>query len=177
MYGQFDTSNINYDSLRNMSANDDGVLDWDSRFNQADARSADTPSLLPDGDYDFMVDDFERGNYPGGKKLPPCPKAILTLKIVDADSKAHKVFNNIFLCKSTEWKIAEFFESIGLIGPDGEVDMANWDKVVGRKGRARIKQRTYTNRDGIQKTVNDVEAYLPKQADPDVIGGTEALPF
>ena len=179
MYGQFDTSNINYDSLQSMSANDDGALDWNSKFSLEEARSEDAPSLLPDGEYDFIVEDVERGNYQGGKKIPPCPKAILTLKVADANGKAHKVFNNIFLCKSMKWKIAELFESIGLIGPNGEINMENWDKAIGRSGKAYIKQRTYTNRDGIQKTVNDVSAYIPpkRSTSSDVIGATGALPF
>ena len=41
--------------------------------------------ILPDGDYNFTVTGFERGRHQGSAKLPPCNKAIITLKMCIRD--------------------------------------------------------------------------------------------
>ena len=40
--------------------------------------------ILPEGDYNFVVTNFERGRFPGSAKMPPCNKAALTL-VVNTD--------------------------------------------------------------------------------------------
>ena len=32
--------------------------------------------IVPEGDYNFRVVNFQRGHYGGGDKIPACPKAI-----------------------------------------------------------------------------------------------------
>ena len=34
-------------------------------------------TTLPEGDYDFTVTSFEKGQHAGSAKIPPCNKAIL----------------------------------------------------------------------------------------------------
>ena len=55
----------------------DRELNWD------DAIENDGPEfiLLPEGDYDFVVDHFDRERHNGSEKLPPCWKAVVYLKI------------------------------------------------------------------------------------------------
>ena len=36
---------------------------------------------LPEGDYEFTVESFERGRHNGSEKLRPCNKAILKLRV------------------------------------------------------------------------------------------------
>jgi len=52
-------------------------LDWDDQIED------DGPEfiILPPGDYDFEVTDFERGRHQGSDNLPPCNKAIVYLRI------------------------------------------------------------------------------------------------
>ena len=52
--------------------------------------------LLPEGDYNFIVESFERGRHNGSEKLPPCNKAILMLRI-DAPEGTAKIIHNLFL--------------------------------------------------------------------------------
>ena len=54
----------------NQNKQNDVALGWDDEI--TDSR----PDfiLLPDGEYDFTVLNYERAWYPGGAKLPPCPK-------------------------------------------------------------------------------------------------------
>ena len=47
-------------------------------------------TLLPEGDYDFTVESFERGRHPGSDKLPACNKAILKLRIDICFSRKEK---------------------------------------------------------------------------------------
>ena len=37
--------------------------------------------LLDEGDYNFIVTNFERGRFPGGQKIPACNKATITVQI------------------------------------------------------------------------------------------------
>ena len=57
----------------------DRELDWDSEINQ-DAREI---ILLPEGDYPFQVVNLEKARHTPkpDSKIPPCNKAILTLRI------------------------------------------------------------------------------------------------
>ena len=55
----------------------DDAIEKDSEF-----------ELLPEGDYDFEVTGFERARHNGSDKLPPCNKAVLTIKLIGADGKS-----------------------------------------------------------------------------------------
>lgn len=62
--------------------------------------------LLPEGTYNFEVIKFERGNHNGSDKLPPCKKAILTIKIFGNKGEETTIIHNLFLhtkrgCKKT----------------------------------------------------------------------------
>ena len=114
-------------------------------------------TLLPEGDYDFMVVGFERKIKPATKKLPECPKAALTLSI-DTDRGFATVKTDLIMHKNLEWKLSQFFRCIGQ-KKHGEPLVMNWDLVPGSTGRAHITQRTYIGNDGQEHTVNDVAKF------------------
>ena len=60
-----------------MTTNNGYEIGWDDQIEK------DGPEfvLLPEGDYDFTVIDFERGRHGGSDKLPPCHKAIVHIKV------------------------------------------------------------------------------------------------
>ena len=60
-----------------MNSYDNNIMDWDSAIESDGAQFI----VLPEGDYAFTVTNFERSHYPGSAKLPPCPKATLTLMV------------------------------------------------------------------------------------------------
>ena len=68
--------------------------------------------LLPEGDYRFQVESFERAHHPGSGKLPSCPKAVLHIRI-NAPEGSCTITHNLFLFTTMEWKLSEFFRSIG----------------------------------------------------------------
>lgn len=154
--------------------NNNLVMDWDDAIVDDGMEYV----LLEEGDYNFVVRDFERGHFPGSAKLPACNKATLTLE-VDTREGTATVKHDIILCRTLEFRISEFFRAIGQ-KKHGERLVMNWNKVVGSKGRARFKPRPYTNKDGEQKMANNVDkfydydpAFFPKEQTPDWVKDAE----
>lgn len=124
-----------------------------------DAIQNDSPEfvLLPEGEYDFVVDRFERGRHNGSDKLPPCNKVEVFLKI-DTPQGTATVRHNLFLHTRTEGMICNFFTAIGQ-RKRGERYTMNWNAVPGARGRARIGIREYNG-----KKYNEVKRFLEPAA-------------
>ena len=131
----------------------DGCMDWEDTI-ESDGQEFIT---LPEGDYLFEVVNFERGRYPGSAKIPACNKAELTLE-VKTDNGTARVRLDLILYRNLEWKIAAFFRCIGQ-KQKGERLVMNWNSVVGTRGRAHFKPRTYTGKDGNEHTANDCDRF------------------
>lgn len=114
--------------------------------------------LLPEGEYDFVVEGFERGRHNGSSKIPPCNKAILTLGINSPQGHA-SVTCNLFLYDRYEWKLCQFFTSIGA-RKHGERLRMNWNQVLGARGRCKVTVRPYTGNDGKERQANDIDRFL-----------------
>lgn len=57
--------------------------------------------VLLEGDYNFMVESYERGRHNGSDKLPPYNKAILKIKI-EAPEGTTVINHNLFLHSKVE---------------------------------------------------------------------------
>ena len=114
--------------------------------------------VVPEGDYNFTVTGFERGRFPGSAKLEACNKASLTLEVETKDGPV-TVFTDLILNRKLEWKLSEFFRSIGM-KKKGERVVMDWSKVQGAHGRAHFKPRKYTASDGTERTASNVEHFL-----------------
>jgi hypothetical protein len=114
--------------------------------------------LLPDGEYNFTVTNFERGRFPGGQKIPACNKATITIQVDSKDGIAVVKFD-LLLYRSLEWRISQFFRSIGQ-KKHGEKLTMDWNKVIGSRGRAKFKQRSYTALNGEERVTNDVDRFI-----------------
>ena len=139
--------------------------------------------ILPEGDYNFTVTDFERGRFPGSAKIPACNKAALTLQVRTADGKIATVKFDLILYRSLEWRISSFFRCIGQKKHDERLVM-DWNKVVGARGHAHFKPRTYTTKDGEERQANDVdkfidwdEKFFPADESWTELSDTDDLPF
>ena len=137
-----------------MNNNTDMIMDWGDVI-ESDGQEF---VILEEGDYNFTVTDFERGRFPGSAKIPACNKAALTLQVKTADGKIATVKFDLILYRSLEWRISSFFRCIGQKKHDERLVM-DWTTVVGARGRARFKPRSYTNRDGEERQVNDVDHF------------------
>ena len=119
--------------------------------------------LLPEGDYNFTVIDFERGRFNGSAKIPACNKAIITVQVESKEGIATVKFD-LILYRSLEFRLSGFFRSIGQ-KKHGEKLQMDWTKIIGKKGRAHFKQRSYVNLNGEEKFVNDVDRFIDYNED------------
>ncbi|WP_124098339.1 DUF669 domain-containing protein [Ruminococcus sp. Marseille-P6503] len=111
--------------------------------------------LLPEGDYDFTVVKIERGRHEGSEKIPPCNKAIVTFSVWGAEDKI-EITENYLLCNKLEWKLSEFFLSVGL-KKHGEPLKMNWGKAVGAKGKCHVIRNSYKKKDGSDGQSNKIK--------------------
>lgn len=113
--------------------------------------------ILPEGDYDFEVVNFERARHNGSEKLPPCNKAIVYIKI-EAPQGTATIKHNLFLHTITEGMLCAFFTGIGQRKKGEKVTM-NWNKVIGSKGRAKVIIRKWTNDEGRELQSNEIKKF------------------
>lgn len=130
--------------------NMDRELNWDDTI-EKDNQSI----VLPEGDYDFTVESFDRARHPGSDKIPACNKAILKIRIDGAEGDVI-ITHNLFLHSRSEWRLSEFFASIGQ-KKKGETLRMNWNMVPGSTGRLKLGTRVY---DG--NTYNDIKKFYPR---------------
>lgn len=135
-------------------------LSWDDII----TKDASDYMILPEGDYNFTVDSFERGRHPGSEKLSPCNKAILTLRIEVSEGTA-RITHNLFLHSKTEGMLSAFFTCIGQ-KKKGEPHKMDWGQVPGSTGRCKVGIHTYTNKDGEERKSNDIKRFYPKEDGP-----------
>lgn len=128
-------------------------LGWDEEVDKGDEYV-----LLPAGDYDYTIESFERGRYEGSDKVPPCNRALLKVK-VDTPEGSTIMNESLLLYDKMQWKLAEFFLSIGSEEVNGKVKM-NWSLVPQASGRATIEIRE--DRKDPSKKFNHVKKWIPK---------------
>lgn len=128
-------------------------LDWDSAIENDDQFS-----VVPEGDFPFRVVSFERGRHEASAKIGACNEAKLTLEVQTPDGPV-TMMTQLLLHKKLEWKLSEFFRSIGQ-KKKGERMTMDWNKVNGAVGIAHFSPRTYTNQNGEQRTVSNIEHFL-----------------
>lgn len=133
-------------------ATDNRIMDWDDVLESDGAEFV----VLPEGDYTFTITNFERGRFPGSAKIPACNKATISINI-DNDIGVATARFDLILYRTLEWKIASFFRCIGQ-KKHGEKVAMNWNGIVGARGRAHIKPRTY-QKGNEDRQVNDVERF------------------
>lgn len=138
-----------------MSNNQGYELGWD------DPIEHDSPEfvVLPEGDYEFEVIEFERARHPGSEKLPPCNKAIVHLKI-EGPEGISIIRHNLFLHTITEGMLCAFFTGIGQ-RKKGEKIKMNWNQVIGSRGRAKVGIRKYEG-----KEYNEIKRFYEPEENP-----------
>lgn len=141
--------------------NNEELLGWDDEI------VSEGFPLLPDGDYDFTIVNFERDRFAGSEKMPACNKANVTIRIEAAQGTAN-INHSFFMLKRNEWQLGEFFLCIGLKKP-GEPLKPNWSAVIGAKGRCKVGKRTYNG-----KEYNEIKKFYapaPAKSNTSAFGG------
>lgn len=121
--------------------------------------------LLPEGDYRFTIKNFEKARYTGGEKIPACPKAIVTFEVAAPDGRSAELSENFLLHKKMEWKLSEFFASVGLKNKDEPVRMLWTPELIGRSGVCKLIVHSY-KKDGEDRQINRIEKLYPSYAQP-----------
>lgn len=110
--------------------------------------------VLPDGDYEFMVESVERARHAGSDNLPACNKAIVNIRI-EGPTRQIVIKHNLFLHTKTEGMLSAFFASIGQ-KKKGEPLRMNWQIVPGSKGRCKLGHKLYND-----NTYNEIKRFYP----------------
>ena len=139
-------------------------MDRELEWNDVIEKDGNEYVLLPEGDYDFTVESFDRGRHNGSEKLPPCNKAVLKLRVESEQGTAY-ISHNLFLHTVTEGMLSAFFASIGQ-KRRGEPLRMDWSRVPGASGRAKIGVHSYTGRDGESRQSNEVKRFYAKEGAP-----------
>lgn len=126
-------------------------MDWDDGIS-AEA-SKNEFNLPPVGEYGFIVDEFEKTFSKSGNKM-----AKINIKLDESGQYFH-VYDYLVLSSNMAWKLAQFFECIGLKKKDEPLDRMPWDKVLGASGRVKIKHETYEGKESCK-----VAQYIPSEA-------------
>ena len=140
-------------------------MDWDSYIEM----ESEPFVILPEGDYDYKITKFERETFAGSAKVPACPKAVLELTVVVPGVGKSIIRDQLLLHENVEWKLCEFFRSIGQKTHGKGITM-NWNVVLGAKGRAHVVVDTFTGSDGTEKQKNKISRYLDPETE---LGGGE----
>jgi len=113
--------------------------------------------LLTPGIYDFTVTGFERGHFDGSEKMDACSMAKLTLRCSNGVQET-TVFTNLFLSSAVAFKLSKFAKSIGDMpagSTTGQKFHVDWNNIIGKRGKCRIKTRVYNGKD-----YNEVDDFI-----------------
>lgn len=135
-------------------------LGWDDEIQHDGGKF----QVLPEGDYLFSVAKFERARHNGSEKIPPCNKAVLTLSLRGPEGSG-TVQTNLFLHSKFEWKLCQFFTSVGQ-RRHGEVLRMNWGAVTGASGYCHVGVRKWTGTDGKEHESNEVTEFYDPADNP-----------
>lgn len=132
--------------------------------------------ILPEGDYDFEITGFERGRHNGSEKLPPCNKAVLSVRLTGADGQTTTIQHNLFLHTKCEGMLCAFFTAIGQ-RKHGEKLSMNWNAVVGSKGRCKVGIRNWTSSNGNPMQSNQIKKFYEPDYSANAAAGWKAGQF
>ncbi len=113
--------------------------------------------LLTPGVYDFTITGFERGHFDGSEKMDACSMAKLTLRCSNGVQET-TVFTNLFLSSAVAFKLSKFAKSIGDMpagSTSGQKFHVDWNNIIGKSGKCRIKTRVYNGKD-----YNEVDDFI-----------------
>ena len=130
------------------------AIDWDSPIvNDGENKEF---FLFPDGaEVNFEVMELQRSS----SKNLHCPMAKLVLRLFDKDGEHEaQCYENLVLHTSCEWKLCEFFRSIGQ-RQHGEKIVPDWSKVEGSRGLCVVSVNTY-EKNGETRKNNRVKNYI-----------------
>ena len=138
-------------------ANDNRELGWEDEILNTPAGPE-----VPDGEYDFIVDHFERQKVgDNSKKYAGMNMAVVYCNIQTDGEPQLKT--NMIMHTNFQWKLSQFFISIGQMENEENATLRmNWKTVGGSRGRCRVKN--LPNYNDKEKTHPEITDFLPPVA-------------
>ena len=141
-------------------------LDWDDQIENEGQEF----ELLPEGTYDYTVENMARGRFAGSERMAACNCANLTLLIRNPETGNDcRVFDTLYLNSKAEWRLSQFFLSIGQ-KKKGEPLRPNWAAVPTSCVKVEIEIHEYVDKNGKARKNNRVTKYLPYEPKKFVAG-------
>jgi hypothetical protein len=130
------------------------ALGWDDEVEEK------TYTLLPEGEYPFRVEGFDREQHNGTDKMRPCNVANVHI-VINYNGEDVRIDKKLFLL-STNGQLFAFFKAIGAQTlPNGRIKM-DWTKVPGAEGRVVINRRKYNGNE-----YNNIKSFVdPAKVQP-----------
>lgn len=134
-------------------------LEWGDSFIAEESNF----KLFQPGEYPFIVKKMERKIYDGqSTKIPNgAPYAEITMEFSGPEGTT-LVTDRLYLMRSWQWKLTQFFSGIGQAPVVGQPFTPNWGAVIGSQGRAKLEINTYMSK-GSERKNNQVKEYLEHQ--------------
>ena len=132
---------------------DNQEMDWNTSIED----DGEGRKLLPPGEYNGRIVWVERGRFSGGRKIPPCNKAVVTIRVDTPDGPV-ELDTQLLLHKSLEWKLSSFFRAVGR-KKTGERMVMSWDGLIGLPIRVHIGKRKY-GKDGEEHICSDIDRFI-----------------
>jgi hypothetical protein len=126
--------------------------------------------LLPDGNYDFTVNKVTRSRYEGSDKMPSCNTVSVELSVWGAGGDRATITERFFLVKKFEWKLSQFFLSIGL-KKHGEQLVMRWN-IEGYKGKCKVYIDNYKKQDGSDGQSNKIKKFYAYDENVQTVSST-----
>ena len=117
---------------------------------------------IPDGEYEFFVDHYERSKGGGDGKYAGQNMAVIYCNI-ETDGQP-QIKTNLILNKKFDWKLSQFFISLGLMeNKEGAKTKMNWNLVGGARGRCKVEHKP--NYNDATKTHPEITEFLKPRKD------------
>ena len=149
------------DEIKNNST---AEMDWDSGI-AADVGGGEY-NLPPVGEYGFTVTEFEKTISKAGRKM-----AHIVIEL-DSEGQFWKIHDYLVLQDNMAWKIATFFETLGLKKKGEPLVKMPWDQIIAKTGRVKIKHETYEGKESCK-----VDRYIVTDASQAPTAPANDMPF
>ena len=120
------------------------------------------PAVLLDHNYECnaSIDTCSFGLSAAGNDM-----ATLGVKLSDEDGRQLRTVREYltFNSEKTEWKLSEVFHSLSMAKNTGDQVEVSTDSLIGRTGRVRVIQDTYTDKSGDEQLTNKIGRWLAPQ--------------
>ena len=120
---------------------EDRELDWDDEIENTQSFTD-----IPDGEYNFVVDHFERAKVGGDGKYAGKNMAVIFCDVLGPDNTNVTIRTNLIMHSKFQWKLSQFFISIGLMkDEEGERLRMPWTQIGGCRGRCKVEHKPNYN--------------------------------